>query len=201
MWTRHPALLGTWLVLLAMFALGWVFELELFLFLPFFAGMLVAPLTYRFVTPGVLARRGLYYVLVGSLLLAAATTLVAAGSTLLIQPGSPLGVVGFTVLGVTNVLIVIVTWRALVRPTPKRAALAGMLAVVSELVAMIVDVVTNHWVHYDQREVWSGIALVGALIAVGAGALACIASLSAFRDPDEQDIPAARIVDEGARSS
>src|SRR5688572_14004115 len=79
MGARHPVLLGWWLAVLGAFGLGMLINSELLLITPFFAAMVVAVFTYRCMRAGVLARRWLYYVLVGTLLASAATTVVACG--------------------------------------------------------------------------------------------------------------------------
>jgi len=196
MWSRHPVLLGWWLTMLGLFGVGWVIRDELLLITPFFAGMILAVITYRHVHPGVLARRVVYFVLVGTLLASSATTVVAAGSTLFIKADRAIPIVGFSVLGATNLLVAIIAWRALVQPSAKRAALAGMLALLLELFAMAFDVVMNHRApEFRRHDLWIAIALYGAVTSMGTGALACIAAVSAFDPPDEQEIPAARVLD------
>ena len=188
-------LLLWWAVMITAFVVGTCVESVLLIVVPFLASFVLAICSAIRAHPGVLRYRGLYYGLVGTLLATSATTLVAAGSTLFIAPGTSLRVTGFTALGLVNMAVAVLTWRALVRPAPRRAAVAGMLAVISEMFAMIVDIAMNDGIHgFDRSARWIDIALWGSLITMGTGCLACVGALAAFRDADSHEIPEAQVV-------
>jgi hypothetical protein len=117
---------------------------------------------------------------------------VGAGMT--VAFGDARSPTGAITLGTTNVLIAILAWRALVRPSTRKAAGAGMCAVVLELVAMIVDVFFHMPRHVDDHtELGFAIALVGASFSIATGALACFAALITF-EPNRLDVPKARVI-------
>jgi hypothetical protein len=194
---RHRALTFVWALLFGSFAIGLAMELSALVVIPLLAAMPSAFFTYRAVERTAdLGYRWLYYALVGSLLLSAAATAVGAGMTIVIEPSGGMPIVGFLALGTTNVIVAILAWRALVRPSTRAAARAGMYAVLLELLAMTIDVVmTMHknGTTFGDRELGFSIALVGATISLGTGALACFASLVTFV-PDQPDVPEARVV-------
>ena len=195
---RHRALTFLWALLFASFAIGLTLEVTALVVLPLLAAMPTAFFTYRAVERTAdLGYRWLYYTLVGSLLLSAAATAVGAGMTLVIEPSRGMPIVGFLALGTTNVIVAILAWRALVRPSTRAAARAGMYAVLLELLAMTIDVVMTmqkSGATLGDREIGFSIALYGATISLGTGALACFASLVTFV-PDQPDVPEARIVE------
>ncbi len=163
------------------------------MWLLFLAPSVLAILTFRAVDNDIeLVRRNWYYVLVGALLASSATTTIGAGMTVFVSPGqSVLGLLG---LGTTNLVVAILAWRALVQPAPRRAALAGMVAAGLEIVAVVVDVIRNFNVDDSHYNIGFEIALVGGLVTLGTGALACIAALATFRRPTVI-VPEARVVD------
>lgn len=188
-------LLLWWAVMITAFVIGVCADSVLLVVIPFLASFVLAICSAIRAQPGVLRFRALYYGLVGTLLATSATTLVAAGSTLFIAPGTSLRVVGFTALGLVNMVVGVLTWRALVRPAPRRAAVAGMLAVLGEMFALIVDIVMNDRMPgFERGSEWIEVALWGSLISMASGCLACIAALAAFRDVDAHEIPEAQIV-------
>ena len=193
---RHRVLLILWGLMVAMSAGGWIGASGILAVIPFFLTMPLAVFTYRGVErSNDLKRRLLYRVLVGTLLLGAAATAIASGSTLFISSKGPLPVVGFSVLGATNVLVVILTWRALVEPTTRRAALAGMVAVLTECMAMTIDIMMNmHVPGFEAKQPALGLAILGAMVATYGAWFACIAALATF-DHDLPDMPQARVVD------
>lgn len=193
----HRALAILWGVILALVMLGCVLASPPLIVLPIFGAMPAAYLTYRHVDrTAQLAHRGWYYALVGSLLLSAAGTAVGSGMTVFITGTGALPILGFLALGTTNVAVAILAWRALVTPSTRIAALAGMLAVLLEMVAMSVDVMLDmHKGGFNsERELGMAIALFGALISVGTGALASLAALITFV-PQQVAVPEARVVD------
>ena len=206
---RHRVLLVAWAILIGSFTIGLLlvnfvprFETigSLMIGLPFLLSMLLSLVTYiavkRHDDDDALARRRLYQLLVGTLLLSSTVTLVASGSTIAWYSKSPIGVVGLATLGATNVLIAILAWRALVHPTARRAARVGMIAVVFEMIALIPDIAMSVNVReLDKSMIWTPIALFAAFISMGTGALACIASLVAF-EPRENEVPSARVVED-----
>jgi len=110
--------------------------------------------------------------------------------------GALLLFVGLTALGTTNVIIAILAWRALVAPSTRRAAVAGLVAVCTECLAMGFDVTVNMHVRGFGTEPETGFALLAALLTIATGSLACFAALIAF-GPNLPDVPAARVVDGG----
>jgi hypothetical protein len=192
----HRVLAVIWSVLFVTFVIGVVTRTAPLTVLPFFGVMAVAIYTYREVDRHAHLRyRWLYYLLVGSLLLSAAVTVVGAGMTVVIATGGEFPMLGLVALGTTNVIVGALAWRALVRPSTRAAAGAGMMAVLLEIVAMIIDVMINmHKGSYGDQEMGLAIALTAAMISIGTGALACFAALVAF-EPKRVEVPEARVVD------
>jgi hypothetical protein len=189
----HRILAIVWGSIFVSFVLGIVMETAALTVLPFFGVMTVAVYTYRAVDRNAHLRyRWLYFALVGSLLFSASATVVGAGMTVAIDPGGDVPSYGLLALGTTNVLIAAMAWRALVRPSTRSAAAAGMLAVLLEVFAMVIDVTMNMYKTSVDREVGLAIALTAAMISIGTGALACFAALIAF-EPRRIEVPAARV--------
>jgi hypothetical protein len=192
---RHRVLSILWAMVFTTTFVGWVSLSVPLIVVTLFAPMILSIVTFRRVVRDAdLVRRRTYKVLVGSLLLTAATTAILCGSTMFISRSGPIYVVGFLLLGTTNVIVTILAWRALLAPSTRRAALAGLVAVCSQCVAMCIDININMRVpgFGDQPE--TGFALLAALITIGTGSLACLAALIAF-GPDAPDVPEARVVD------
>jgi hypothetical protein len=197
---RHRALIVVWTAIFIAAIIGFIVQAVPLALIAFFGPMIAAIGTFRMVDRDAdLKYRRAYYALVGLLLASAAVTAVAAGSTLFISRKAPMLVVGFTALGATNVVIVILAWRALVAPSTRRAALAGMIAACAECIAMAFDVTINMRVVGFGEQPATGIALLAALTTIATGALACFAALVAF-GPNLPDVPSARIVDPEGRS-
>ncbi|HEY5923130.1 MAG TPA: hypothetical protein VIV11_15730 [Kofleriaceae bacterium] len=192
---RHRTLIVVWAVIFAASAVGWFGQVAALAIVPFFGAMIAAVITFRMVDRSADLRYArVYYVLVGLLLLSSALATIACGSTLFVSRTAPLIVVGFTALGATNLLIVMLAWRALVKPSTRRAALAGTVAVCAECFAMVFDVTVNMHVRGFGEQPMAGVALLAALGSIATGALACFAALLAF-GPDLPDVPTARVVD------
>jgi hypothetical protein len=192
----HKGYAIVWATLFALFALGFVTRSAAVMAIVFFTPIPLGVVTYRGVDrTAVLAHRRWYQALVAPLLVSAAVTAVGSGMTMVTNSDGSLPVLGFLALGTTNVIVAILAWRALVRPSTRAAALAGMVAVVLELAAMVVDVMLNmHQGADGDREVGIAIALFGSMITIGTGALACLGALVTFR-PASLAIPEARVVD------
>lgn len=192
---RHRALALLWAALFATFVAGLVTATPVLFAVPMFIAMPIAYYTYREVDRAAeLKLRWLYYLLVAMLLVSSAGTAVGSGMTMALDDSrSPLG---FLALGTTNVIIAILAWRALLRPSTRAAARAGMLAVVLELIAMVIDVMLNMTRSEvsAEREAGIAIALIGATVSLGTGALACFAALITFQ-PSRPDVPRARVVE------
>jgi len=193
----HRILPLVWAALFVTFVLGIAAEAAPLMVLPFFGVMAIAIYTYRAVDRSAdLRYRWLYFLLVGSLLLSAAVTVVGAGMTVVIDPDSPVPTIGLVALGSTNVVIGAIAWRALVRPSTRAAAGAGMLAVLLEIFAMMIDVTINiQNGSMADRELGLSIALSAAMISIGTGALACFAALTAF-EPKRIEVPEARVANQ-----
>ena len=193
----HKGYAIVWATLFAVFALGFATRSAALLAIAFFAPIPLGVGTYRGVDrSAALAHRGWYYVLVTPLLLSAAGTAVGAGMTIVSDPSGALPVLGFLALGTTNVVVAMLAWRALMRPSTRAAALAGMVAVLLELAAMVVDVMLNmhRGESHGEREIGIAIALFGSMITIGTGALACVGALVTFRRATLV-VPEARVVD------
>ena len=165
---------------------------------PFFIATLLALITYFRVRHANLSlvRPRLFKSLLALLLLSSSITTVASGSTVVISAKSSIGFFGLAFLGAVNLVIAILTWRTLTRPTQERAARVGMLATL-QLLAAAPDIAnTANQAHLDTTMFWTGLAVLAALFSMCTGSLACIASLTAFAPrADDRDIPAARIVE------
>jgi hypothetical protein len=192
----HRMLAVIWGALFATFVIGIATRTAPLTVLPFFGVMAIAIYTYREVDRNAhLRNRWLYYTLVASLLLSASVTVVGAGMTVVADPDSKVPTFGLLALGTTNVVIGALAWRALVRPSTRAAAGAGMMAVLLEIVAMIIDVMMNMSKSpVGDLELGLAIALSAAMISIGTGALACFAALIAF-EPRRVEVPEARVVD------
>jgi hypothetical protein len=187
-------LIALWLATIAMFGLGFITE-PLFAVAAQFAAFVLAIVTVRKAEPtGELRYKWLYRGALGLLLAAASTVVVCGGSSVAVG-GSNDPVVGFITLASLNVLTAVLTWRALVKPAPRRAALVGLIAVIAELFALVVDVMLNlrHFAPTDFQPV----AMFASFAATWAGALVCIAALLSFAPPSMYSVPGARVVDEG----
>jgi hypothetical protein len=188
----HGIIALVWGALFAMFVLGIVTRAAALMGLPFFGVIGVAIYTYRAVDRNARLRyRWMYFLLVGSLLVTAAATVVGAGMTM--AGDSEVPGFGLVALGSANVVIGAAAWRALVRPSTRAAAGAGMMAVLLEIIALVVDVMFMPLSSYADRELGLAIALSAAMISIGTGALACFAALTAF-EPKRVDVPEARVV-------
>ena len=184
-----------WASLVGTFVLACILRSPVLVAISFLGPMVASVVTLRVVVREAdLEYRRLYRALVVPLLLTSAATAVLCGRTLFFSSSGPLFVVGFTALGATNVAVMILAWRALVAPSTRRAAFAGMVAVCAESIAMVVDININMHVPGFGSQPETGFALLAALLAIAAGVLACVAALVAF-GPDLPDVPEARVVD------
>jgi hypothetical protein len=191
---RYRFLLITWVLTIGAYvygffsAPGWTITAQL-------VAVIVAIVTVRRADKhGVLRYRFLYLGAVGLLFLTTATVLVTAGSTVASGNNGDRAV-GFIALATTNLVATIIAWRAFTNPAPRRAAIVGMVAVVAELFAIIIDAVISINLDYVPGTLGT-IALWGSFAATWAGALVCIASLISFEHADTVNLPGARIVDE-----
>lgn len=205
---RHPVLLLMWVATVGGFIAVVVRGNGDLVLLTQLAAILCGMLTVRNSEgPGVLRRPWLFRTAVVLLLAAAATSLVAAGSTAVVTlGGAHHKLSGFAALAVTNLVIAILAWRTLTRPSMRRTAIVGLLALVFEVAAIIVDVIMNmdSGVGMDNgtpapaRDPSQaiGIAMAASYVANWLGAFVCITALTAFDPADATDMPEARVVDE-----
>ncbi len=192
MW-RHRVLLLAWGITIVMYASGFVLSPGLSVLAQFIAFALAIITARKAERLGVLRYRWVFRAAFGLLLAATATVLVSAGSTVVV--GGEGATVGLITLASTNLLAAILTWRALVRPAPRRAALVALLVVVAELVALIADAAIS--INLDYRPTSLGVvALISSFAATWAGALACIAVLVSFEPAPMYVVPDARLVDD-----
>jgi len=195
---RHRVLTVLWLLMYVAFGVGVLTEHPVPLVVPFFGAMVLGVITYRAVVRDAHLRyRTAYKLLVGTLFASSAATTVGSGMTLFVTSGEALPVMGFFALGSTNLLLAILSWRALVSPSTRGAARVGMLAALFESFAMTLDIFLNmrkSGLDVPSRELGMLIALIGSMISIGTGGFACIAALVSF-GPRQPDMPEARVVD------
>jgi len=193
---RHRVLSILWAMVFTTTLVGWALQSVPLMVVTLFAPMLLSIVTYRRVQRDAdLVRPRTYKLLLGLLLLTSATAAVLCGSTIFISSSGPVYVVGLTLLGATNVIVAILAWRALLAPSTRGAALAGLVAVCAQCIAMAIDVNINMRVPGFGEQPETGFALLAALVTMGTGSLACFAALVAF-GPDLPDVPEARVVDD-----
>lgn len=148
-----------------------------------------APLPLRY--------RGWYRAALGSLCLVGAAGVVSAASMVAINRETGDEKPVLFCLASTFALIAILSWRALVRPTPRRAAGVALLALAGVMFALIIDVLIDtsydrgyHDVDAEWSRVLLGVGLIGSFLA---GPLVSLASVTAFaRSVDEAQLPEAR---------
>ena len=191
---RHRVLIVLWLATIAMFGLGFLSS-PLFAVLAQFCAFVLAIITVRRAEPvGELRYTWVYRGALGLLLAAAGTVIVCGGSSVALGESGNAPVVGFVALASLNLVTAVLTWRALVKPAPRRAALVGLVAVGAELFALIVDVMLNlHDFHPSDFQI---AAIFASFAATWIGALVCIAALLSFAPPSMYSVPDARVVDE-----
>jgi hypothetical protein len=194
MW-RHRVLLLLWSITIVTFALGFMIATGLAVLAQFAAFALAGVTVHRAQRLGVLRHPWIYRGALLLLLAATGTTLISAGSTVVVRGGEAGPTVGLITLASTNLVAAILTWRALTRPSPRRAALVGLLAVVAELVALCVDAAISINLGYDPTSL-GVVALIASFAATWAGALVCIATLVSFEPSPMYVVPAARVIDE-----
>ena len=189
---RYRVLVGLWIATIVLFGLGFITE-PLLALVAQFSAFVLAIITARCTDPtGELRYKWLYRGALGILLAAAGTVVVCGGSSVALGSGDD-PIVGFVALASLNLLTAVLTWRAIVKPAPRRAALVGLIAVCAELFALVVDVMLNlHQFHPSDFQI---AAMIASFAATWAGALVCIAALLSFVPPSTF-VPAARVVDE-----
>ena len=192
---RHRVLSIVWAMVFTTALIGWISASPALIVVTLFVPMILAIVTFRRVQHEAdLVFPKLYYVLVAMLLLSAAGAAILCGRTMFVSRSGPMYVVGLTALGTTNLIIAILAWRALVVPSTRRAAVAGLVAVTTECLAMGFDITVNMHVRGFGDQPETGLALLAALLCIATGSLACFAALVAF-GPKLPSVPAARVVD------
>lgn len=130
----------------------------------------------------------LYRLAVGALLAATAVCTAGALRFYFVEGGH-----GFVILGATAIAASMLGWRALVRPTARRAAQAGTAAVIGPTVAIIADLVRlDGDLFWDEH--WSAIAFIAVYVAMILGLLVSATSVLVFRAALDE-LPPARIRD------
>lgn len=190
---RHGLLLTAWLVCLAFAAIGMTGAGMPVLFAQLASMVLSVMTASRVEQEGVLRRRWLYRGTLVLLLAMASTTVITAGSTVVFGEAER-AIGGYIVLAVTNLIAMIATWRALVRPAPRRAALVGMFVVVLEIIAILVDIVMNFSLNEPRHTV--AVAILASYAATWAGSLVCVAVLLSFEPAETVRVPDARVVED-----
>lgn len=198
MTTVNRVLLTVWLVVIAIYLMGVVTSSAAPLVLSQVAAIVVAAFTVaKTQLVGQLRYALAYRAALGLLVAAAGVVLVAAGSTVFASTASGDRMVGFIVLATTNLVVAIAGWRALTRPAPRRAATVAFIAVVTELIAMIIDILLNiDTPSSDASEHAIAVALWASFAATWLGALVSIASITTFERTHNPLVPTARVVDE-----
>jgi hypothetical protein len=188
---RHRVLIALWLATIAMFGLGFIVE-PLLALLAQFCAFVLAIVTVRKAEPtGELRYVWVYRCALGLLLAAAGTVVVCGGSSVALG-NSKDPVIGFIALATLNLFTAVLTWRALVNPAPRRAALVGLIAVVAELFALVVDIMLNLR-HFEPTD-FQIVAMFASFAATWTGALVCIAALATFAPSSMYSVPDARVV-------
>jgi hypothetical protein len=194
------SLVLAWVVLVAAYVAGWCTSIVALVLLPHFAAPVLAVACFwRARWAGRSLQRPWWYRLALGLLLACATVVVAtAGSTVVVMGEDHSRVPGLIVMASTNLLVIVLGWRALTRPAARRAALVGVVAVTIEPIALLTDVALNMWGPVPEAHLRYVIAMWGAIGATGLGALVSIAAITAFGYQANDPLPAARVIGEGA---
>lgn len=187
-------LIVLWILTIAAFGLGLLGAPGLAVGAQFFAFVLAIATLVRTEKLGVLRYAWVYRGTLGLLLAATGITLVAAGSTVAFGFDGGKANAGFITLAITNLFASIITWRAFINPAPRRAALVGLVAVIAELVALVVDILISIKMSYDPDTLGS-LAILASWAATWAGALVCIAALVSFGPAPMVIVPGARVVD------
>lgn len=145
---------------------------------------------------GQLVRVRWYRAALGGLLVCVAAETVAAASTLVIDGTSGAKEPGFVFIAAGSAALAILVWRALVRPSTKGAARVGTFAITYLPVMALVDIVwgtAGDSIQEVRAGMWPTIMVVGFALTCVAGAVACIAALTAFGPCTS--LPAARQLD------
>jgi len=191
---RHQVLILLWILTIAMLIAGFTYE-PVFAVFAQLAAIGCAVLTVvRTQRLGVLRYKWIYRICLCVLLAATGTVLVCAGRTVAFGSEGH-AVVGFIALATTNLLAAVLAWRALTNPDRRRAAVVGLMVVVAELVALIIDAVISVKFDYHPDD-FGVVALFASFAATWAGALVCIAALVSFDPAPMYIVPDARVVDD-----
>jgi hypothetical protein len=192
---QHLGLLVAWIATFGAFLIGILGGLAELVLLPQFAAMALAVITLKTTErTGELRRVTLYRASLVLLLLAAGTCLVAAGSTVFVADELGRRMAGFIALATTNLVVVVLAWRAIVRPAPRRAAIVGLAAVCFESIALLTDIIIN--LGGFGTPTLAAVSLGASLSATWTGALVCMAALGTFDRSGMVVVPAARVVDD-----
>lgn len=189
-------LLVAWAITVGAYLVGIIGGYPELVLIPQFVAIGLAILTVKRTAPaGDLLRPWLYRGVLVLELVASGACAAVAGGTVVIDGAGERHVAGLAVLATTNLLISILTWRALVRPAPQRAALVGALAVILEVIALIADLVMNMFHTMDSTSI--SLALFTSVAATWLGTGVSMVSLVAFGRATTAVVPEARVVDEG----
>ncbi len=193
---RHRVLVAFWIATIVAFACGFLVSEPALSVLAQFSAFILAIISAKCAEGvGVLERRLVYRGALGLLLVTSMTVVICGGGSVAFGKGSDHGLVGFICLASLNVVTGVLAWRALVRPAPRRAALVGLLAVVAELFALLIDLGINLNHHAFHPTSFQIVAMLAGWGATWAGALVCIAALLSFSPQPMYEVPDARVVD------
>jgi hypothetical protein len=188
---RNRLLVTLWGVVIVAYALSFAAASDLVLGMPFAAIVLAVISVFRSDKRSDLVHRWPYRIAVGLMFAASATVLVAAGSTV-VRGNDHVPLYGFIGLATTNLVVSVLSWRALTRPSARFVAIVAVIAMVTELVAAIFDIVFNifrDW-HSDAIFVALGASVVTSWLAafVSIAALTCFAPAPAVALPEAREL-------------
>jgi len=177
---RHPILAATWLAIFALCAVGAAsseFALGLALLIAPFAAIATVAVTARRGTNEPFRRRFAvaYRIVLGMLAVSSLLGIIGSASSFAhVRMNAP--------IAIWFLLTLVASWAAVVRPTPRKAALPGLVAHVAWVPAVMINLVTNPvevaWADWQQFVVG-----VGFFIVLGLSTVASVFALYAFRGP------------------
>ena len=154
------------------------------------AFVLAAITIFRTEKRSVLSRPLPYRITVGLLLAATVTVLVSAGSTV-VWGDEHVPVFGFVGLSTASLLVSVLAWRALRKPSARYAAIVAFLAMTTVAIALVVDIALNLFRDWDHTAIL--VALIAGLASAWLAVFVSIASLLCFEPEPMVTIPEARV--------
>jgi len=139
-----------------------------------------------------LQRPGWYRAALGLQRAVTAVGLVTAGHTVFAN-----GSIGLVSIATVQLVVAVLTWRAITQPDPRRAVLAAIVSGCIPFVALLVDIALDlHFSAMGKRTVvtdlWSAFAILSTMLAWISGGIVCLATIRTFGAPT--NLPDARAV-------